>query len=197
VNPEQFKVIYPQFSEVSDDVIERNMNDFRVLATTWMTGELVVDEGLFERCEGLYTAHTLTVDLSFPIGKDNIEQGLARGKFVAQEQTPDFTVSYGSYNSADDFKTAVLRNEKEKELSLIYLQKAIEKYYKYFDIFVEIPIVTGAYCEHFKETMYGQRLLYAMSLIENFIWQYLKKKLETEVSARIKEISSAPLALLV
>jgi hypothetical protein len=198
LTPERFRILYPQFSEVSDDNITRYIGEFRILAGTWTRESVIIEEALSEICEGLYTAHMLTTDLSFPLTKDNIEQGLSRGKYVSREHTPDFTVDYAAYNSAEDFKNSTETNTKERELNLMYLKKVTEKYYEYFDIPVEIPRVIGSFCEQFKLTMYGQRLLYNLSLIENFLMETLKNKLETEISEKIKEMrGNTPLALVV
>ena len=196
LTPDRFRILYPQFSEVSDDNITRYVEEFLILSGTWCAGSIIIEEALSEICEGLYAAHMLTTDLSFPITKENTEQGLSRGKYVSREHTPDFTVDYAAYNSAEDFKISESANAKEKETGLLYLKKAIDKYYEYFDIFVGIPYVTVPYCEQFKQTMYGQRLLYNLSLIENFIRETLRKKLQEEIDEKIRNIKAkTPLAI--
>jgi isocitrate dehydrogenase kinase/phosphatase len=134
LTPERFRIFYPQFSEVSDERIMRYIKEFVTLLGTQTREYVIIEEELSEICEGLYTAHMLTEDMSFPITKENIEQGLSRGKYISREHTPEFTVDYTSYNSADDFKVSAEINTKERETSLIYLKKV--KVMKKISIFV-------------------------------------------------------------
>jgi hypothetical protein len=196
LTPKDFKICYPQFEDISEDVINRHFIDFLALMTIWIPNLIAIDEVIVDSCKGLYTAHILTVDYSFPISKDNINQGLSGGKYISEEQTPDFTVKYDRYNGADDFKSST--DPKEKQLSLRYLQNIIDKYYEYFNILIEIPRLTGPFFVQFQHTIYGERLLYNLSLLENYIWETMKKRLQTEISDRIEELRrKSPLAVLV
>jgi hypothetical protein len=198
MTPDRFKQIYPQFAEVADEKIERCLGDFYAMEKMWVPEPFVIDEDLTDSCAGLYGAHKLTLELSFPITKDNIDQALTRGKIIKDEKAPDFTVSYESYNGGDDYKVAALHNSKEREASLLYLREITKKYFDFFDIQIAIPCLTGPYFVQFLHTMYGEQLLYNLSLIENFIWEQMKKNLQAEISEKIRDLRDrTPAAVLV
>jgi hypothetical protein len=93
MTPAEFKAQYPQFQEISDDVITRHLNDF-----------LALYEGLdfknrLDIAEGLYTAHWLTVESYIDketdkdATPDEINQNMTVAEFKAKypqfQETPD------------------------------------------------------------------------------------------------------------
>lgn len=122
---EEFKKIYSQFSEVSDDVVNRYLNDFSIFFGDFNFG----GQAVLDTAQGLYTAHYLTLETYRTIDKDNIENALIVGTVIRRESTPEYTLSY------DVPKSFIEGNPNFSQfLTTIYGQKLI------FIIFQKTPV---------------------------------------------------------
>lgn len=86
----EFKKIYSQFSEISDDVVNRYLSDFSIVFGDFnFGGQAVIDSA-----QGLYAAHYLTLENYRTIDKDNLENALIVGTVIRRERTPEYTLTY-------------------------------------------------------------------------------------------------------
>jgi hypothetical protein len=199
MTPEEFKTQYPQFEEISDDVITHHLNDFLALY-----GDLEFKNRL-DIAEGLYTAHWLTIEASRVIDKDHISNALARGTFLSTEKTPEFeigfsTPEYGMKESSTE--------EITKTVPQTALVEPIDKSFK--------PSLANAYvpselygqkflylihADLYKSTIYGNKLVYLLYQVyqDDLSQRQLDEKLkEYEVlKAEVERRKKAPLAILV
>lgn len=91
---EEFRKYYPQFKDVSDEIINYRLSDFELYFRGWHFRDLK------DKAQGLFAAHLLTLH---NFGCDASAPGLSRGSFVEQESTPEFTVKYAvSANVTND-----------------------------------------------------------------------------------------------
>lgn len=88
MNIEDFKKLYKQFEELSDEVIQNRLDDFSLYFSALALGKFK------EKAQGLFTAHMLTLEKVNTIDKDNIDGAVSRGSFVEEEKTPEFSEKY-------------------------------------------------------------------------------------------------------
>lgn len=85
---DEFKKLYTQFAELSDEVIQNRLDDFSLYFSTLNLGKFK------EKAQGLFSAHMLTLEKANAVDKDNIDAAISRGNFVEEEKTPEFSVKY-------------------------------------------------------------------------------------------------------
>jgi hypothetical protein len=199
MTPEEFKTQYPQFEEISDDVITRHLNDFSALYGGLEFGNKS------DTAQGLYAAHWLTVEKFRVIDKDHIENALSKGTFKNSEKTPEYEVSF---STPEYFTKESSTTEITKTLAQTALSAPIDKSFK--------PSLENAYipselygqkflylvqADVYKSTIYGSRLVYLLYQVyqDELSKRQLDEKLkELELfKAEVERRKKTPLAILV